>query len=116
MLMLRSPDDIVKGREALLTLQLPPELERTAREMAFGMKQKLLPLVNVSDRDQQTILQRKKVRVDRITSIAANSMRDAHRVCTLCAGIAHLYGGARINEWASSKRRSCICGGQWVIA
>jgi hypothetical protein len=38
-------DDSPKAREALLTLRLPPEIEKTAREIAFGIREKLLPLL-----------------------------------------------------------------------
>ncbi|KAK9896551.1 hypothetical protein P389DRAFT_81018 [Cystobasidium minutum MCA 4210] len=103
-------DNITKGRESLITLTLPPELERTAREMAFGMKQKLLPLV---------VKAKKRDRAESLDVIAGTLLKvDAasYRICTLCAGKTQLFLGTKGSEWEYSKKRSCICGGQWVAA
>lgn len=109
-------DDISKGREALLTLQLPPQLERTAREMAFGMKQKLLPLVDVQEVRRRIRNGNDRLQVDIVTTTPLKSISGAHRTCTLCLAKAQLYSEGKRSEWESSKRRSCVCGGQWVVS
>lgn len=103
-------DDITKGREALINLKLPPELERTAREMAFGMKQKLLPLLSKADKvDLSPTL-------DVVGSHPLKAGIASYKTCTLCSGRTQLIVNTQGNEWEYSKRRTCICSGQWVVA
>jgi hypothetical protein len=82
--------------------------------MAFGMKQKLLPLVNVKAVATNLKTGTGKDEVDVITTVPLKGGNTSLRRCTLCLGKTHLYLEGNRSEWESSKRRSCVCGGQWV--
>jgi hypothetical protein len=114
-------DDSPKAREALLTLRLPPEIEKTAREIAFGIREKLLPLLpaNIAatkgNGDFKTsITSRDKMDIITTVPLALDSSDTGFKVCNLCSGRTSLSVNGVTSEWQASKRRVCICGGQWL--
>lgn len=81
--------------------------------MAFGMKQKLLPLVNMKAVIASLKAGTGNNKVDVITTVPLKGGNNSFRTCTLCLGKTRIYWEGHKSEWESSKRRSCVCGGQW---
>lgn len=123
-------DDSPKAREALVTMRLPNDVEKTVREIAIGIREKLLPLVtspHVRDSTLSGSVSRSgikgglrvpnrdsSVQIDAVTATPIHKSGGRTKICISCTGLSQLVPSLNASEWENSKGRTCICGGQWL--
>lgn len=99
-----------EATEALITLKLPDTLKNKAREAANGVKEKLLPLLQLQ---HETSGMKRSSVLDVVTRAKLTTGSPVRR-CLFCSGRSAIISSARLGDWEPARRQNCMCGGSWV--